>query len=154
VIKHLKFFTWLDRESIARLEQSVAADPSSRLAQKTLAEEITSSVHGDAALTKVQADANLRFGGAITAESLQSVDAVASITRDQLSQGLTNTDLVVIAGLAKSKSEAFRLIEQGGVSINDTVVSEPRGVVSETTALGGRFKVSKGRRSVAIVKIE
>jgi tyrosyl-tRNA synthetase len=154
VIKHLKFFTWLDRESIARLEQSVAADPSSRLAQKTLAEEITRSVHGDAALTKVQADANLRFGGAITAESLQSVDAVASITRDQLSQGLTNTDLVVIAGLAKSKSEAFRLIEQGGVSINDTVVSEPRGVVSETTALGGRFKVSKGRRSVAIVKIE
>jgi tyrosyl-tRNA synthetase len=154
VIKYLKFFTLLDRERIARLEQAVAADPSSRLAQKTLAEEITRSVHGDAALTKVQADANLRFGGAITAESLQSVDAVASITRDQLSQGLTNTDLVVIAGLAKSKSEAFRLIEQGGVSINDAVVSEPRGVVSETTALGGRFKVSKGRRSVAIVKIE
>jgi hypothetical protein len=46
------------------------------------------------------------------------------------------------------------LIEQGGVAINDTVVSEPRGLVSESAALGGRFKVSKGRRGVAIVAIE
>ena len=63
------------------------------------------------------------------------------------------SDLVVLAGLAKSKSEAFRLIEQGGVTLNDLKISDPRSQVLETQALGGRFKVSKGRRNVAVVEI-
>ena len=50
----------------------------------------------------------------------------------------------MIAGLAKSKSEAFRLIEQGGITINDVAVSDPRALVSLDQALGNRFKVSKG----------
>jgi len=60
---------------------------------------------------------------------------------------------MVIAGLAKSKSEAFRLIEQGGVSINDEPVTDPRALVSIEKALGNRFKVAKGKRSVAVIEI-
>ncbi len=59
----------------------------------------------------------------------------------------------MIAGLAKSKSEAFRLIEQGGITINDVAVSDPRALVSLDQALGNRFKVSKGRRSVSVVEV-
>ena len=153
VIKYLKFFTWLDRPEIDALEKSVQDDPSARAAQRRLADEVTRSVHGDRALTQVQSDAALRFGGAVTAETLQSVAPSASVARAKIDAGLAATELVVIAGLAKSKSEAFRLIEQGGVSINDVAQSDPRGLVTIAQALGNRFKVAKGRRSVAVVEI-
>ena len=63
------------------------------------------------------------------------------------------TELVTIAGLAKSKSEAFRLIEQGGITLNDVTVRDPRALVTEAQALGNRYKVSKGRRNVAVIEI-
>jgi tyrosyl-tRNA synthetase len=153
VINYLKVFTWLDREAIARFERSLADDPASRAAQKQLAEEVTRMVHGEGALRGVLADASLRFGGAVTADSLQQVAPAASIPAARLAAGMTYSDLVVIAGLAKSKSEASRLIEQGGISVNDVSVVEPRATVSAGQALGGRFKVSKGRRSVAVVEV-
>jgi tyrosyl-tRNA synthetase len=153
VINYLKVFTWLDRSEIAALEKSLQDDPAARAAQKRLADEVTRTVHGEKALAQVQSDAALRFGGAVTAESLQSVVPFASISASKISAGLANTELVMIAGLAKSKSEAFRLIEQGGIMINDEAVSDPRAVVSMSQALGNRFKVSRGRRSVAVVEV-
>ena len=153
VIKYLKFFTWLDRSEIDAPENSLLEDPSVRSAQRRLADEVTRSVHGDAALTQVQGDAALRFGGASTAEALQQVAPSASVSRAKIKAGLANTELVTIAGLAKSKSEAFRLIEQGGITLNDVTVSDPRGLVTEAQALGNRYKVSKGRRNVAVVEI-
>jgi tyrosyl-tRNA synthetase len=153
VIKYLKFFTFLDRPAIDALEKSVESDPSSRAAQRRLAEEVTRAVHGDAEVKKAQGDAALRFGGAVTAEALQQVAATATVSSEKLTQGLSATELVILAGLAKSKSEAFRLIEQGGVTINDEPVTDPRAAVSLAKALGNRFKVSKGKRSVAIVEV-
>jgi len=114
---------------------------------------VTRTVHGNAALTQVQSDAALRFGGAVSAEALQQVAPSATVSAEKIKAGLANTELVLIAGLAKSKSEAFRLIEQGGITINDVAVSDPRGLVTEAQALGNRFKVSKGRRNVAVVEI-
>jgi tyrosyl-tRNA synthetase len=153
VIKYLKFFTWLDRSEIDRLEQSLQGDPAARAAQRRLADEVTQMVHGEAALKQVQSDAALRFGGAVTAEALQQVAPSATVSADKITAGLSNTELVVLAGLAKSKSEASRLIEQGGITINDVAVSDPRGFVKEAQALGNRLKVSKGRRNVAVVEI-
>ena len=153
VIKYLKFFTWLDRSAIDALEKSLQNDPSARTAQRRLADEVTRTVHGENALTQVQSDAALRFGGAVSAEALQQVAPSATVSAEKIKAGLVNTELVLIAGLAKSKSEAFRLIEQGGITINDVAVSDPRGRVTEAQALGQRFKVSKGRRNVAVVEI-
>ena len=153
VIKYLKFFTWLDRAEIDSLERTLAADPSSRAAQRRLAAEVTGTVHGADALAQVQSDAALRFGGTLTAEALQSVVPSATIAASKFAEGLANTELVVLAGLAKSKSEAFRLIEQGGITVNDVAVSDPRALVSLDSALGNRFKVSRGRRSVSVVEV-
>ena len=77
----------------------------------------------------------------------------ASIARQRFIDGLPATELVMLAGLAKSKSEAFRLIEQGGVSINDVGVTDPRSAVSVEQALGNRLKVAKGKRNVVVVEI-
>jgi tyrosyl-tRNA synthetase len=153
VINYLKVFTWLDRDEIERFERAVAEEPESRAAQRRLAEEVTRTVHGESALAQVQSDAALRFGGALNAEALQNVVPTASIAASKFGEGLANTELVVLAGLAKSKSEAFRLIEQGGITINDVSVSDPRALVSLDQALGNRFKVSRGRRSVSVVEV-
>lgn len=153
VIKYLKFFTWLDRAAIEPLERSVREDPSARAAQRRLAEEVTRTVHGEAALARVVADAALRFGGTATAESLLQVTPFAAIARQRFIDGLPATELVMLAGLAKSKSEAFRLIEQGGVAVNDVGVTDPRALVSIEQALGNRLKVSKGKRSVSVIEI-
>jgi tyrosyl-tRNA synthetase len=153
VIKYLKFFTWLDRAAIDALETSLQTEPGARVAQRTLAEEVTRNVHGEGAVTRAQSDAALRFGGTLTAEALQLVTPTASVPSGRIASGLTVTELLLIAGLAKSKSEAFRLIEQGGVSINDAAVTDPRAAVSIEQALGNRFKVAKGKRSVGIVEV-
>ena len=153
VINYLKVFTWLEQSEIQRLARDVDADPAGRGAQRRLADEVTRMVHGEIALAQAHDDAALRFGGALTAESLQSVVASASVSASKIAAGMVNTELVVIAGLAKSKSEAFRLIEQGGITINDEPVTDPRASVSMDRALGNRFKVSKGRRSVSVVEV-
>jgi tyrosyl-tRNA synthetase len=153
VINYLKVFTWLERTEIERLDRAMQEDPASRVAQRRLADEVTRTVHGEGALTRVQSDAALRFGDTVTAEALQNVVPTASIAASKISAGLANTELVMIAGLAKSKSEAFRLIEQGGITINDAPVSDPRALVSLSQALGNRFKVSRGRRSVSVVEV-
>lgn len=153
VIKYLKFFTWLDRQEIEHVERSLQEDPSARAAQRRLADEVTRVVHGDAALSQVQQDAALRFGGAATAESLQQVTPTATLARERIAAGVSATELLVVAGLAKSKSEAFRLIEQGGVAINDRPVTNPRAAVSIEQALGNRLKVSKGKRHVAVIEV-
>ncbi len=153
VIDYLKYFTWLGREAIAALEKTMQDDPSARTAQRTLAEEVTRLVHGAESVTRVVADAALRFGGSVTADALRQVAPTASVESARLAQGIAATELIVIAGLAKSKSEAFRLIEQGGITLNDVAVADPKAQVTSTQALGGRFKLSKGRRNVAVVEI-
>jgi tyrosyl-tRNA synthetase len=153
VITLLKMFTWLDKPEIDQLERAMQDDPSARAAQRRLADEVTRNVHGAAALEQVQSDAALRFGGAVSAEALQQVAPSASVSLAKIKAGLATTELVTLAGLAKSKSEAFRLIEQGGITVNDVTVTDPRGLVSEAQALGNRYKVSKGRRNVAVIEI-
>ncbi len=153
VIKYLKFFTFLDRAVIEELQASVERDAASRVAQRRLADEVTRLVHGETAVTHAQSDAALRFGGALTAEALQQVTPSAVIARQRFVDGLPATELLMLAGVSKSKSEAFRLIEQGGVAINDAAVTDPRSLVSLEQALGNRLKVARGKRNVVVVEI-
>jgi tyrosyl-tRNA synthetase len=153
VIAYLKYFTWLNQQEIAALDTAMRDDPSARAPQRKLAEEVTRIVHGADSVTRAIADAALRFGGAVTAEALQQVAPAASISSQKIADGLTITELLLIAGLSKSKSDAFRLIEQGGVSVNDVAVTDPRAAVSIEQAVGNRFKVAKGKRSVAVVEV-
>ena len=111
-------------------------------------------MHGLEAVVRVRSDAALRFGGALSFAALASVEPAAVIDPSELERGLSNTELLVRAGLVKSKSEGARVIEQGGVTINDEAVSDARGAVRKEQLIGGVYlKVAKGRRGVAVVKI-
>jgi tyrosyl-tRNA synthetase len=124
----LRFLTELSREEIEALDQSRTTEAHVKLSQKRLAEELTRLVHGTTGLETAQKATNVLFGAEIeNLSDAQLTDIFAdvpskSLPRDRLSgDGLPLVDALIEAGLAKSKSEARRTVEQGGAYINNKV---------------------------------
>lgn len=160
VISHLKLFTWLDREAIAALEETVTARPEAREAQRTLAREVTSMVHGADALARAERGAAVLYGGPLADASVDDVLMVfadvpaVTVPRAALVAGIAATELAVTAGVASSKGEAARLIKQGGLSVNDQKLTDERGVITIDHAFGGQlYVIRKGRRQTHVVRI-
>jgi tyrosyl-tRNA synthetase len=160
VVKYLKFFTWLDRDAIAALEQEVAGKPEGREAQRVLAREVTTMVHGAAQLHAAERASGVLFGSSLagaTADEIVAVfDDVPSIevARDALASGVAAVELAVTAGIAASKGEASRLIKQGGLYLNDHRVTDERGRVTLDHAIDGRvIVVRKGQRERRLVLV-
>jgi tyrosyl-tRNA synthetase len=160
VVSHLKLFTWLDQEAIAAIEKTATDRPEAREAQRTLAREVTTMVHGADALARAERGSAVLFGGPLADASLEDVlmvfEDVPAVTlpRAAFESGMANTELAVVAGVAASKSEAARLIKQGGLSVNDRKLTDERSVTTIDQAFGGRlFVIRKGRRQTHVVKI-
>ena len=160
VISHLKLFTWLDQETITAIGKTVTDKPEAREAQRTLAREVTTMVHGADALARAERGSAVLFGGPLADASLEDVLMVfadvpaVTLPRSAFESGIANTELAVVAGVAASKGEAARLIKQGGLSVNDRKLTDERGVVTIDQAFGGQlFVIRKGRRQTHIVKI-
>jgi tyrosyl-tRNA synthetase len=159
VIKYLKFFTFLDRAIIEGLEERLEAEPEKRDAQRTLAREVTSMVHGASELDRAERASKVLFGGSLADASVEDIlmvfdDVPASeLTVDKLASFQANA-LVAHAGLAASKGEASRLIKQGGIYLNDRRVTDERSAVTVADAIGGRVIVlRKGQRDRRVIKI-
>jgi tyrosyl-tRNA synthetase len=148
VIKYLKFFTWLDRDAIAALDESVRDAPEKREAQRTLAREVTTMVHGAEGLAEAERETAALFGGG-------DEDAAPAVTlaAAQFGAGMATTEFMVSVGLASSKGEAARLIKQGGFYINDERVTDERGRVTLEQVIDGRIRVRKGQRERRIVRL-
>jgi tyrosyl-tRNA synthetase len=160
VVRYLKFFTWLDQPAIADLERRVTAAPEQRDAQRVLAREVTTMVHGASEAEKAERAAAVLFGSSLadaTAEEILAVfDDVPSVEvgRDALGAGVAIAELAVTAGLAASKGEAARLIKQGGLYINDRRMTEERGRITAEHAIDGRVIVlRKGQRERRLVLV-
>ncbi|MBI4531622.1 MAG: tyrosine--tRNA ligase [Candidatus Latescibacteria bacterium] len=116
VERFLACFTFLPMEEVRRLGRLKGADI--RQAKEVLAYEATKITHGESEAKKAQASARSLFGwGGKVGEKIERVPAT-TITQDRLASGIHLIDLLVEIGLAPSKSEARRLIRQGGVYIN------------------------------------
>jgi tyrosyl-tRNA synthetase len=159
VIKYLKFFTFLDRAMIDALEKTVAEAPEKREAQRTLAREVTSMVHGPDELDRAERASQVLFGGSLQDASVEDIlmvfDDVQSVTMSQAELGtLTAAELVTRTLLAASKGEATRLIKQGGIYLNDRRVTDERSALSVKDAIGGRVIVlRKGQRERRVVRV-
>jgi tyrosyl-tRNA synthetase len=161
VIKYLKYFTLLDREEIVALEQRLREAPESRDAQRKLAEECTRMVHGESALSAAVQASRALFGEDVTrlpASDIADIFAEVpsqTIVRDRLSSGIAILDIMVETGIAPSKGEARRLIENGGFYLNNVRVSDSRFQVGLSCAIEGRFIVlRKGAKSYVLVNVE
>ncbi|HYI14183.1 MAG TPA: tyrosine--tRNA ligase [Thermomicrobiales bacterium] len=160
VVKYLKFFTWLDRGTIADLEATLPETSASRVAQRTLAREVTSLVHGEHELARAEKASAVLFGGSLReadpADLLLVFDDVpsTSMTRDEFER-LTVAAATVGAGLAASKAEASRLIKQGGLYLNGERVNDDRRLLTLADTIDGRLVIfQKGQRERRIVRLE
>ena len=160
VIKYLKFFTMLDQQAIAELEQAVVTAPEKREAQKRLAEEVTRTVHGESNLRLAIQASRVLFGGEIEDLSASDVlDIFAEVPSSEMSKdaftgdGLSLVDLVISSGFATSKSAARRLIENGGIYLDDRRVSDVEATVHLSTFINGRFAaLRKGARKYHLIR--
>jgi tyrosyl-tRNA synthetase len=161
VINYLKYFTWLDQETISGLEQSLADNPGDRLPQQRLAEEITEMVHGPENLARARRASSVLFGGSmddLNAQELQEIFAEvpsSEMNHDELSgDGFLTIDLVAGTGLASSKGEARRLVRGGGVRINNVPVPTDDHRITVADAIEGRLLVlRKGKKNFHLVRL-
>jgi len=161
VIMYLKIFTWLTQEEIAELEQKVAEAPEKREAQRTLAQEMTRMVHDETALSKAEQAAQALFGGDIaglSADDIQDIFAEAPSSKIAKAQfdgnGCSVIDLLAETGVASSKGEARRLIQGGGVYVNNHRVTDIGQMLLLDTSIEGRFFVlRKGKKNYHLVQV-
>jgi tyrosyl-tRNA synthetase len=155
VIGYLKTFTDRTRVEIDALEASVAETPFKREAQKTLAADVTTLVHGAQATSAVQAASEALFGRgdprALDAGTLR--DATAELPGGEVTPGASVVDALVATGLVESRNAARRVISDGGASVNGVLVTDPEAVLAADDFLHGQVAlVRRGRRSLAAAR--
>ncbi|GAO01567.1 tyrosine--tRNA ligase [Anaeromyxobacter sp. PSR-1] len=156
----LKFFTFLSLDEIAALLAEQARDPGKRPAQRRLAEDVTSRVHGPDTTRSVIEASRILFGGTdLRAAGAEVLDVLAgeipsaTVTGDELA-ALTAADLLVKVGLAASKGEVRRGVAQRGFSLNGAVLESGDAKVAPGELLAGGYALlQKGKRNYALVKV-
>ena len=155
VIKLVRIFTDRTRDEVAELERQVTDEPFRRAAQRTLAADVTTLVHGAEATASVQAASEALFGrgelAALDARTLH--DATAELPGGEVSPGMTMTDALVAVGLVESRNAARRAIGDGGASVNGEKVSDPEFTLEDEHFLHGSVAIlRRGRKSMAAAR--
>ena len=157
VVKLLKVFTDRTREEIDELERQVADEPFRRAAQRTLAQDATTLVHGAEATAAAIAASEALFGkGDLTGlDSATLRDATNELSGATVAAGDELVDALVATGLADSRKSARRTITEGGVSVNNAKVPDPEATLSAADFLHGAVAVLKrGRKNLAAARLE
>ena len=153
----LKVFTDRSADEIEELERAVRERPQAREAQRTLALDVTSLVHGSDAAAAAIAASGALFGrgelGAVDAPTLHAALSEAGL--HQVAGELPSVvGLLVTGGLARSLSEARRAVAEGGANINNIRITDPEYVPDRGDLLHGRYLVlRRGKKSVAGVEL-
>jgi tyrosyl-tRNA synthetase len=160
VITYLKFFTFLERSAIDDLATAVATAPEKRQAQRVLASEVTALVHGGEHVQRAERAASLVFSEDIAALPFDEIVAVlgdvpsSEMPRSEFAAGVGLVDLVARTGLAPSKGEARRLVQSGGVYLNNRRASDVGLRVMVDQAIGGQLLLlRKGARQTHLIRI-
>jgi tyrosyl-tRNA synthetase len=151
VIDRLKVFTFLTRDEIDRYTELVRDEPFRRAAQKRLALEVTGFVHGADAVAAAVAASQALFGqGDLTALDADTLAAViAELPSADLGESDTVVQALVATGLCSSAAEARRAIAQGGVSLNNVVVSSDDQTLAGAALAGRAALLRRGKKTLA-----
>ncbi len=155
VIKLLKVFTDRGPQEVAELERLVADEPFRRAAQRTLAADVTTLVHGAEATAAVQAASEALFGkGDVRAlEESSLVDATRELPGAQVPAGTGLLDALVATGLVDSKKAGRRAVHDGAVSINGDKIDDEARVLEAADYLHGRVAIlRRGRKNLAAAR--
>lgn len=157
VEQYLKLFTHLASDEIRDAMAQQAANPARRSAQRALAAAVTTLVHGAEVLSGVQAASAILFGEEQAEVHPQVFDILAgeipTVTLEHVADQTVLIDLVLSAGLAKSKSEARRSIEQGGIYLNQQRIDDVGRTIAPGDWIGGRnLLLRKGKKEYALLR--
>ena len=154
-ISAIKKFTFLEKEEIEKLEESLAKEPHLRLAQKALAEELVKIVHGEAALESALNITKALFSGNIKELTLDELKvAVKGMPKAQLPKDDINiVDFLVESGVVTSKRQAREDINNGAISINGDKVTDLAFSVDSSSRLEDSFTVvRRGKKNYKLVE--
>ena len=161
VINYLKYFTWLGRTEIEQLQAEIAVSPETRSAQYALARAMTAMIHGVDGLANAEKASAALFGGSIDGLSGAEIeDIFADVPRAEIAKelvlgdGINLTDLLSIAQVCSSKGEAKRLIENGGISINNQRIDDAKQSIGLNVFIEGKYLViRRGKKNYHLVKL-
>src|SRR5581483_3643516 len=157
VVRYLRWFTFLPADEIAELEEATATRPHERAAQRRLARELTTLVHGEAATESVEHASQALFGRGELSRLDESTLAAAlrETSVAELKPGAPDTiiDLLVATGLSPSKGAARRTLAEGGVSVNNARIDSEEWRPAADAFLYRRWLVvRRGKRNIAGVE--
>ncbi|WP_408631950.1 tyrosine--tRNA ligase [Micromonospora palythoicola] len=154
--RYLRYFSFRSREELEELEKETAERPASRAAQRALAEELTTLVHGEREMAQVVAASQALFGRG-SLDELSAVTLRAALTEAGLVRLDDLPDVATLfkeSGLVPSMKEARRVIAEGGAYVNNIRVVAADAVVSPADLLHDRYLVlRRGKRSFAGVEV-
>ncbi|MDC3728027.1 tyrosyl-tRNA synthetase [Rhodococcus rhodochrous J38] len=158
VMKYLRWFTFLDKDELAELETATTERPHAREAQKRLAAEMTTLVHGAHNTAAVELASRALFGrgelGELDESTLAAALTEASVTELRAGEPDTIIDLLVVSGLCESKGAARRTVKEGGASVNNVRISSEEWTPRDGELLHGRWLVlRRGKRNFAGVRV-
>ena len=154
-ISAIKKFTFLEKEEIEKLEESLAKEPHLRLAQKALAEELVKIVHGEAALESALNITKALFSGNIKELTFDELKvAVKGMPKAQLPKDDINiVDFLVESGVVTSKRQAREDVNNGAISINGDKVTDLAFSVDNSSRLEDSFTVvRRGKKNYKLVE--
>jgi tyrosyl-tRNA synthetase len=164
VVKYLRVFSFRSLEEIEDIRVRFEEAPHTRLAQKALAEEVTTLVHGEEQTKQAFAAADALFRGG----ELRDIDpqtlaaATAELPRGEvgaaaLAEGLPVADALALAGIVKSKSEGRRAAREGGASVNNARVDGEDAVLTQADVLDagetGVVVLRRGKKTLGALTV-
>ncbi|MCG6496815.1 tyrosine--tRNA ligase [Kitasatospora sp. A2-31] len=156
VSNFLRIFSFRSKEEIEELERETAERPAARLAQRALAEELTTLVHGADQYERAVAASKALFGQGELAdlEAPTLAAALAEVPKAEVTELQSIVDLLVAVGLAPSRSAARRTVKEGGAYLNNVKVTDEEAVPTEADLLHGRWLVlRRGKRNLAAAEL-
>jgi tyrosyl-tRNA synthetase len=158
VVRYLRMFTFLPREEIEALELDTTERPHLRAAQRRLASEFTTLVHGSHATEQVVAASGALFGRGelrdLDSSTLDAAMAEVPSGSARLADSPTIVDLLVVSGLVESRGAARRAVKEGGAYVNNQKIADEEWQPAADDLLHGRWLVvRRGKRSTAGVEI-
>ncbi|HCD3935475.1 TPA: tyrosine--tRNA ligase [Staphylococcus aureus] len=157
VIKFLKYFTFLGKEEVDRLEQSKNEAPHLREAQKTLAEEVTKFIHGEDALNDAIRISQALFSGDLKSLSAKELkDGFKDVPQVTLSNDTTNiVEVLIETGISPSKRQAREDVNNGAIYINGERQQDVNYALAPEDKIDGEFTIiRRGKKKYFMVNYQ
>jgi tyrosyl-tRNA synthetase len=159
---YLRYFTFLPHGRILELDELTAAHPERREAQRELARQVCTLIHGEAETARAEEAASALFGGEVaTLDEGTLLDVFADAPSTTLSRGrighgdLTLVDLLVETGLEGSRGKARATVSQGGAYVNNRAEADPARLIDAADLLADRYVVlRKGKRNYHLIRFD